>query len=56
MRPARFTRIGILALLFGSLAPAPSLWAGPARIVEEAGADRVYGTRDDITNFGSLAE
>jgi hypothetical protein len=49
MRPARFTRIGILAVLFGSLAPAPSLWAGQARIVEEAGADRVVIETSDAS-------
>jgi hypothetical protein len=41
MRPARFTKTGLFALLFVGLAPVPSLWAGQARLVEEAGPDRV---------------
>lgn len=40
MRHARFTRTGLFALLCVGLAPVPSLWAGQARLVEEAGADR----------------
>lgn len=45
MRPARFTMVA--ALLFGGLAPAPSLWAGEARVVEEVGAGRVVVETSD---------
>ncbi len=41
MRPARFASIGGLALLLGCWAPAPSVWAGQARLVEAADPGRV---------------
>jgi len=47
MRPASFTGIPVIALLLGSLASAPSLWAGQARLVEQAGPDRVVVETSD---------
>jgi hypothetical protein len=49
MRPARFTKTGLFALLFVGLAPVPGLWAGQARLVEEAGADRVAVETSDAS-------
>jgi hypothetical protein len=41
MHAARFVKTGLLASLLGCLALAPAVWAGQARLVEDAGPERV---------------
>jgi hypothetical protein len=41
MHAARFVKIGLIASLLGCWAPAPAVWAGQARLVEDAGPERV---------------
>jgi hypothetical protein len=49
MHAARFTKVGVLALMLGSGAPIPPLCAGQARVVEDAGPRRVVVETTDAS-------
>ncbi len=55
MHAARFVKAGFLASLLGCWALAPAVWAGQARLVEEAGPERVVIETSDASIDDVLA-